>query len=165
MELSFPELLYKSLDQLSGRHFLYASKPAVIKGIMLYATLPDRMTHEDQTLWMRITNTCISGYVGTLNWRHGWRRERGALDVLASFIFYLLFFSELGSVDILLWPLCYLFPCLFCYIFMSWLRFARDTGSLRGLLLLGVECLDELNVTKYYHCKSLLIGIQELTTY
>jgi hypothetical protein len=47
---------------------------------------------------------------------------------------------------------------------MSWLRFARDTGSLRGLLLLGVECLDELNVTKYYHCKSLLIGIQEFAT-
>jgi hypothetical protein len=164
MELPFPELLYESLDQLSGRHFLYASKPAVIKGIMLYATLPDRMTLEDQTLWMRMTNTYISGYVGTLNRRHGWRRERGVLDVLASFIFYLLFLSDLGSVDILLWPLCYLFSCLLCYIFMSWLRFARDTGSLSGLLLLGVECLDELNVTKYHYCKSLLIEIQEFAT-
>jgi hypothetical protein len=47
-----------------------------------------------------MTNTCISGYVGTLNLRHGWRRERGALDLLVSFIFYLLLFSDLGSVDI-----------------------------------------------------------------
>jgi hypothetical protein len=38
MELPVPELLYKSLDQPSGRPFLDVSKPAVIKGIILYAT-------------------------------------------------------------------------------------------------------------------------------
>jgi hypothetical protein len=121
MELSFPELLYKSLDQLSGRHFLYASKPAVIKGIMLYATLPDRMTPEDQTLWMRMTNTYISGYVGTLNRRHGWRRERGALDVLASIFFPFCFSPTLdpwtyfSGRSVIYFPVfSAIFPCLGC---------------------------------------------------
>jgi hypothetical protein len=54
MELPALELLHKSLDQLSGRPFLHVSNPAVIKGIMLYVTLPDRVTRGDQMLWMRI---------------------------------------------------------------------------------------------------------------
>jgi hypothetical protein len=91
------------------------------------------------------------------------QRALGLRRVDLGYFFYLLF-SDLGSMDIFFRPLCYLFSCLFCYIFMSWLRVARDTGSLRDLLLLGVECLDELNVTKYHYCKSLSIGIQELAT-
>lgn len=82
MELPVPELLLKTLDQLFGRPFLHASNPTVIKGIMPHVTLPDRVTLGDQ-MSRRVMKTCTSGYLGTLNWRHGWRRERWALDALA----------------------------------------------------------------------------------
>jgi hypothetical protein len=162
MELPVPELLYKSLDQPSGRPFLDVSKPAVIKGIILYATYrigwhlgPDVVDANDEYLYI-----WLCGNIKFATWMA--QRARGFR--LVGFIYFLSSAFLRPWIRGHLWPLCYLFSCLFCHIFMSWLRFARDTGSLRGFLLLGVECLDELNVTKYHHCKSLSIGIQELPT-
>lgn len=76
MELPVSELLHKSPDQLSGRPFLHASNPTVIKGIMPHVTLPDRVTLGDQ-MSQRVMNTCTSGYVGTLNWRHDGAESAG----------------------------------------------------------------------------------------